>query len=430
MKPYSKNTHYIEHKGKPIAVVGSGEHYGAVLNADFDFIPYLDEMAKHGLNQCRIFSGTYREVPGEFGIEDNMLAPRLEAYLCPWRKTGDKWDLTAWDDAYWNRLVKFADAARQRNVLVEYVLFCFWYNDNLWQASPMNPANNIQGVGPVKREEVYHTDGPLLTHQLAFVKKAAETLRSYENVYFEICNEPYSFCNPTMYEDWHQVIAERLVDVAPDRPIAVNYENKTTKIKRQYPGAFIANFHYAIPEAVHDNWHLGLVLADDETGFAGQTATPYRREAWLFFLSGGGMFSHLDYSFTVAHPDGSAPITGKTPGYGGEDLRQQLGYLRRFLEEIQVWELKPTNDILPPSISDKIQVMGESGRRYAVYFAEDTAGSTHTLTLPRGKWKARWLDPVACKDIHTETLTCNGDNLTVTTPAHSGEVVLFLSVLK
>lgn len=429
MKPYAKNTRYIEYKGKPIVVIGSGEHYGAVLNADFDFIPYLDAMAKQGLNQCRAFSGTYRELPGEFDIAENTLAPRQEAFLCPWRKTGDKWDLTAWDDAYWNRLIKFVDAARQRNVLVEYVLFCFWYNDHLWEASPMNPANNVQGVGPTKKEDVYNTSGPLLNYQLAFVKKAAETLRSYENVYFEICNEPY-INNHTMFEDWHQIVAERVVEAAPGRPIAVNYQNRTTKIKRQYPGAVIANFHYAIPEAVHDNWHLGLVLADDETGFAGQSTTPYRREAWLFFLSGGGMFSHLDYSFTVAHPDGSAPITGKTPGYGGEELRRQFGYLRRFLEAIKVWDMKPANDILPPNTSDKIQVLGESGRKYAVYFAEDTAGSKHTLTLSRGKWKARWIDPITCKDISTETLTVNADSLTVTTPIHGGEVALLLSVIK
>jgi hypothetical protein len=107
-----------------------------------------------------------------------------------------------------------------------------------------------------------------------------------------------------------------------------------------------------------------------------------------------------------------------------------LGFLRRFLEEIKVWNLKPANEILPPNTSDKIQVMGETGRRYAVYFAEDTSGTTHVLTLPQGKWKARWLDPVAGKDIKTETLSPPSGSLNVTTPAHSGEVTLLLSATK
>ena len=50
-------------------LVTSGEHYGAVLNLDFDFVPYLDELKARGFNLTRLFSGTYREVPGSFKIE-------------------------------------------------------------------------------------------------------------------------------------------------------------------------------------------------------------------------------------------------------------------------------------------------------------------------------------------------------------------------
>ncbi len=70
------NPHYFLFRGKPTILVTSGEHYGAVLNLDFDFIPYLDELASHGFNQTRTFSGTYREVPGSFRIQHNTLAPR------------------------------------------------------------------------------------------------------------------------------------------------------------------------------------------------------------------------------------------------------------------------------------------------------------------------------------------------------------------
>ncbi len=71
MKLYAANPHYLEYQGRPLLAVGSGEHYGAVLNTAFDYIPYLDELARCGLNQLRIFSGIYRELPGEFVIADN-----------------------------------------------------------------------------------------------------------------------------------------------------------------------------------------------------------------------------------------------------------------------------------------------------------------------------------------------------------------------
>src|SRR4051812_37164474 len=45
-KPISlhpENGHYFSFRGRPTVLITSGEHYGAVLNADFDYVPYLDE---------------------------------------------------------------------------------------------------------------------------------------------------------------------------------------------------------------------------------------------------------------------------------------------------------------------------------------------------------------------------------------------------
>ena len=40
------NPRYFLFRGKPTVVITSGEHYGAVLNLDFDFVTYLDTLAK------------------------------------------------------------------------------------------------------------------------------------------------------------------------------------------------------------------------------------------------------------------------------------------------------------------------------------------------------------------------------------------------
>ena len=37
------NPHYFLWRGKPTVLITSGEHYGAVLNLDFDYVPYLDK---------------------------------------------------------------------------------------------------------------------------------------------------------------------------------------------------------------------------------------------------------------------------------------------------------------------------------------------------------------------------------------------------
>src|SRR5512145_1315636 len=83
---HPENPRYFLFRGKPTVLVTSGEHYGAVLNLDFDYVRYLDALAADGLNHTRLFSGTYREVPSSFGITDNTLAPKPGRYAAPWAR--------------------------------------------------------------------------------------------------------------------------------------------------------------------------------------------------------------------------------------------------------------------------------------------------------------------------------------------------------
>ncbi len=85
--------------------------------------------------------------------------------------------------------------------------------------NPMNARNNVNGVGDVPSKEVYtlkHKD--LLEKQLAFVRKAVGELREFDNVYFEVCNEPY-FGGVT--GDWQ------------DRVIADDRRNRTATSARR-----------------------------------------------------------------------------------------------------------------------------------------------------------------------------------------------------
>ena len=65
------NPRYFSFRGQPTVLVTSGEHYGLLLNNALDYRAYFDELARHGLNHSRIFSGAYREVEGSFGITQN-----------------------------------------------------------------------------------------------------------------------------------------------------------------------------------------------------------------------------------------------------------------------------------------------------------------------------------------------------------------------
>jgi hypothetical protein len=49
LQVHPENPHYFLFCDKPVVLITSGEHYGAVLNADFDYTKYLDTLANDGL---------------------------------------------------------------------------------------------------------------------------------------------------------------------------------------------------------------------------------------------------------------------------------------------------------------------------------------------------------------------------------------------
>src|SRR5262245_43562881 len=152
---HSDNPHYFLWRGRPTVLITSGEHYGALLNLDFDYVKYFDELKAHGLNLTRTFSGAYREVPSSFGITDNTLAPKPQRYACPWARGsqpgssdgGAKFDLTKWDAAYFERLKDFMHQARERGIVVEM--------KNSW-AQPV--LNEMAGQGAKKATRPAETE--------------------------------------------------------------------------------------------------------------------------------------------------------------------------------------------------------------------------------------------------------------------------------
>jgi hypothetical protein len=115
------NPHYFLYRGRATVLVTSGEHYGAVLNPDFDQRTYLRTLARDGLNYTRLFTGSYFEPQGAFGIEKNTLAPPGSRALTPWARSatpgyaggGNRFDLMQWDTTYFRRLHDFVRLAAE-----------------------------------------------------------------------------------------------------------------------------------------------------------------------------------------------------------------------------------------------------------------------------------------------------------------------------
>ena len=435
---HPENPRYFLYEGRPTVLVTSGEHYGALLNLDFDFVRYLDELHARGFNQTRTFAGTYRELPGSFRIQHNTLAPAPGRYLCPWARSatpgaadgGNRWDLERWDPAYFQRLEALLDHARRRGVIVELVLFCTFYEDRLWEICPMNARNNVQGVGAVARTEpLTLKDARLVALQEALVREIVRRLNRFPNLYYEICNEPYF---QGVAPEWQAHIAATIARTEAELPqrhlIAQNIANKTAVVRDPDPHVSIFNFHYAYPPTVvAENAHLRRPIGFDESGFRGCDDRPYRTEAWAFLLAGGAIYSNLDYSFTVDHPDGTAPVTPPTPGGGGPRLRGQLAFLARFMRSLPFWRMRADRSWVrgvPEGVPAHALV--EPGRHYALHL--DGGGRVNlSVTLPAGRYAVTWYDPLTGEPLATGELASTGEPRDLPSPPYREDVVLRLA---
>lgn len=437
-KPISlnpENPHYFLYHGKPTMLITSGEHYGAVLNLDFDFIKYLNELQSHDLNLTRTFSGEYVESPASFNIRHNTLAPEPDRFICPWQRATDKdeykFDLTQWNPNYFKRLKKFVKAAEKRDIIVEFTFFCPFYGEDQWELSPLNIRNNINGIGKMDRTDVYTMDksGKLLAVQEKMVRKIVRELKKFDNVMYEICNEPY-FGGVTL--KWQRHIAAVIQDTEKgfrwQHLITQNIANGNKKIEHPFPMVSVFNFHYATPPvAVAQNYHLNKVIGNNETGFKGNKDVTYREIAWHFILAGGGLFNNLDYSFAVGYEDGTYQYPSTQPGGGSFALRQQLGFMKSFMEKFDFIKMKPDPDFIKNKLTGKAssQVLSDKARQYAVYLSG--ARQDHLIVaLPDGAYNATWANPAKGTIIKKETIIVKEGQTQLDVPVYTEDIALRL----
>lgn len=425
------NPHCFVFRGKTVVLITSGEHYGAVLNGDFDFHRYLKTLNRDRLNLTRLFGGSYVEVPSKsFGILRNDLAPAPRRFVAPWSRStvsgyaggGNKFDLNSWNPDYFSRLRQFLGEAGRLGIVVELTLFSSQYGAPQWEVSPFHPDNNVNGTNLTDWKKLETLDnGNILAIQERYVRKLVHEVAPFDNVIFEIQNEPWSdrgeladVVNPYLpapardvYPNsvdvpdglslaWQARVAEWIADeehgLAAPHLIAQNYCNFRFPVRRVLPHVSIVNFHYAYPEAVNWNYGLRQAIGDDETGFRGTGDEPYRRQAWNFMLAGGSTFDSLDYSFSIGHEDGSDPGPNG-PGGGSATLRRQLRILRMFLDSFDLASMRPNSTVVVHAGGSQWHALSGSAGQYGVYF--DAHGSTPVvLSLPAGEYSGEWIDAV------------------------------------
>ncbi len=172
----------------------------------FDYPAYLQFLERHGHNFIRLWVHEQARWSPWGPHRDYFNWPLPYWRTGPGRALdgGQKFDLTKFDQTFFDRLRSRVREAQARGIYVSIMLFDGWsiekkrpwgIADNPWKGHPFNRENNINGIdgdlnGDGEGPEVHTLQNPTITAlQEAYVGKVIDTVNDLDNVLYEIANE-------------------------------------------------------------------------------------------------------------------------------------------------------------------------------------------------------------------------------------------------
>jgi len=456
------NSHYYLFNGQPTILITSAEHYGELINLDFDYIKYLDALKAYGMNYTRPWPGGVIEMVDEF-VKDNPVGPKPDRTILPWARSnqpgytygGNKYDLDKWNPEYFLRLKDFMTKAAERGIVVEICFFNSEYRDH-WPRSPFYYQNNIQGVGNCDYKDVQTVKHPdLLQRQSEYVSKITREVNTFDNVILEVCDEPSNFTSHAEAGPWvgHllQVIHDTEANLPKKHLVAQEVEGPLggpvdfsgspllSIIVGQFPwggeadsdqmgGMKGLDYQYGHNKPIELNetaWYPTWYRNTDPIASS-------RVEAWEFMVGGGASFNHLNARFTAGDPAGNTPDNAQ--------IMAALRNLKSFIYSFDFIKMRPDKSFVVSGVpaSAYCRGMSQMGEQYALYHhhSELAAGQmyyivkpghyheTLVMDLPGGTYREDWVDPASGSIISSATFTHQGGKKNLDTPEHTVDIAL------
>ncbi|MBL9136522.1 MAG: hypothetical protein JNK85_11665 [Verrucomicrobiales bacterium] len=217
---YDNPRYFTDRSGKAIYLAGAHTWNNLVDMGPtdpptaFGYEKFLDLLESHHHNVFRLWAWHHFESTWELS---HRIAP------LPWVRTGPgealdgkpRFDLTAFDPAYFDRLRERVRAAQDRGIYVSVMLFEGWglqFNPQPWRGHPFHASNNINGIngdpnGSGKGLEIQSWELPPGVWEIekAYVRKVVDTVNDFDNVLYEVVNEAGPYSTQWQYQVIHFV---------------------------------------------------------------------------------------------------------------------------------------------------------------------------------------------------------------------------------
>ncbi|SOE20204.1 hypothetical protein SAMN06298216_0699 [Spirosomataceae bacterium TFI 002] len=450
--------YFTNNSGKAILLTGS--HTWANFQesrtpdeALFDYDAYLKMLKEHNHNFIRQW--TWEHSKNASWTSDEVLFSPLP-YKTVVRNGKEFYDLSQWNEAYFNRLLTRIKEAGDLGIYVSVMLFQGWSQNRLdtpgsdpWVFHPLNPANNINGIGKSVKNNGFDEEkmgtlhsvnnGDVLKHQEAYVKKVIETVNDLDNVLYEIINEggtkewqyhminlvkaieknmphqhpvgmtPSVVVSPPMFNDdlW-----ESPADWISPTPEPISWMYKGTDFIQDYKNDPPANTgeKVVILDTDHLGGHWGTYMWAWKSFVRGHN--PIFMDSWVPLA---GHYNRQK-SPEIYYIGGVTKNDADHPDY--EPLRKSMGDIHALANRIDLANMTPQDQLCSTRFC-----LAKPGEEYVVYLPEGTG--TLDLRNANVEFDVEWFFPVLNRTIKgTETLK-GGTYIPIVAP-FTGASVLYL----
>jgi hypothetical protein len=466
------NPHYLFYKDKPVVLITSDHHYGAIVDMDFDFAKYLDYLSGNGMNLTRIYPGGMFE-PTDKYLLGNPLGPKQGRQLLPWAKSGQtganpllaeagkpsfKYDLDKWNPEYFARLKAFVKLARGKDIFVEIPFFNGMYAD-CWPLMAMYHTNNIQNIGQYESKDcglfttLNNQNLDVIKFQKEYIKKIVTELNEYDNVIFDICDEPSLQGLPdgsivlrpdSIIIPWINAMKDAFLQAEKMLPekhlLGQTVQSASPDFSEETWCKWLPTEYVGPAEkAFKLNYISNKPIINVETNYFGISLTKQaydidavRLEGWWFMLGGGAGIINLNGEYCRGQESGSSKTQSQ--------IVPQKKILREFMNSLDLAGLSRFTNFSGTPGGAYSNAIAEIGKQYALYLfhgtIEDDWGCSFvpkpgayrdTITLnaiPAEPYLLEWIDPTSGAVKVSESISWTGGNLKLITPPYSLDIAL------
>ncbi len=358
--------YFTDGSGKAVYLTGS--HTWASLQDNgrgypppvFDYPAYLSFLSQYNHNFFRLWTWEQTRWTLETTDDKYWFFPTT-----PYARRGPgsaldgklKFDLTKFDQAYFDRMRERVIQARDCGIYVSVMLFDGWsvasdkggyyHFNNPWKGHPFNGKNNVNGVNgdPNRRGDGLNTQDlsvPAVTAiQEAYVKKVIDTLNDLDNVLYEIDNE-----GDGSSVDWQyhmiQVIKEYEAGKPKQHPIGMT---------AAYPGGWNPDLFDSQADWIspnNDSDYLSdppladgaKVILNDTDHLCGVCGD--RSFVWKSFTRGLNPI-FMDGYDGAGYGTGAEGFDPNDPNW--KNVRENMGYARDYANRMDLQAMRPSSNL-------------------------------------------------------------------------------------